>query len=126
MQELKTNRTEKITLSNGNTIEYKIINGTAYHKQTHQNVVDVLEMARSNRLRIKIDLGDIETGKSWNEIFDVTGYVGRSTGNIKIPLLIHNKRCYGGGAILDHCIIKIECSNKKDGGVLYQHSKYHK
>lgn len=112
----------KENLKNGNTIEYKIINGIAYHKETNENVISVLENALKNRIRIIVDYGDVSTGKSWNEQFDVTGYVGRSTGKIKIPLLVHNSRSYGGGTILDHCIIKIMTSKGKR--VLYQHEKY--
>lgn len=67
----------------------------------------------------------IDAGRSddrhidWNEQFDVTGYVGRSTGPIKVPLLIHNRRSLGGPAILDHCIIGVR-ETGKDGRLLYQ------
>lgn len=111
------------TLSNGNTIEYKEINGIFYHAQTNQSVIDALESSRNKRQRIIVDYGDTETGKSWNEQFDITGYIGNSTGRIKIPLLIHNSRSMGGGALLDDCIIKISTSTGKR--VLYQHPKYH-
>ena len=88
--------------------EYKEINGTSFDISTNQDVINVLERCRQNRTRIKLDYGKVETGESWGEIFDVTGYVGRSNGGIKIPLLIYNSRSYGGGAILDHSIIQIK------------------
>jgi len=101
----------KEKLSNGNTIEYKRTeNGTCYHKETPDKLVELLEELLENRTRITVDYGDIKTGKSWGEEHDITGYIGRSTGNIKIPLLVYNTRSYGGGALLDHCIIGIKTS----------------
>jgi hypothetical protein len=63
--------------------------------------------------RIIVDYGDIKTGKSWGETYDVSGYVGRSTGSIKVPLLVHNSRSLGGGAMLDHCILTVKTSAGK-------------
>lgn len=113
------------SLTNGNTITYKLINRTAYHLETPDAICKVLEEARLKgyRQRLLLDFGDTETGKSWQEKFDIAGYIGRSTGRIKIPLLIHNTRSSGGGAILDHCIIKITDTRTKQ--VLYKHKKYH-
>ena len=59
---------------------------------------------------------------AWNEEHDIFGYVGRSTGENKIPLLVANFRSYGGGALLDHCIIKIRES--KGNRVLYQAANF--
>ena len=113
--------------------EYNVVNGTSYHVDTPKKVIDVLEKARLSRecasesmpYRLRIYLGDTKTGRDWEEIYDVTGYIGRSTGTIKIPLLVHNSRSTGGPGMLDHCIVKIRHANKRTGGVLYQHSKYH-
>jgi len=63
---------------------------------------------RPSGIRIRIHLGDAETGRIWLEKHDVIGYIGRSTGSQKIPLLIHNRRSIGGSAILDHCILGIQ------------------
>lgn len=102
---------------------YQIKNGTSYDSRTNQSVIDCLENARLNKIRLRIHYGDIETGKDWNERYDVTGYVGRSCGSTKIPLLVFNTRGVGGGGILDHCIIKITLSKGKR--VLYQQPNYH-
>lgn len=99
----------------------KIINGTYYHPDTNDLVIEVLERAKQNRTRLMLDYGH-ENGQSWGEIYDITGYVGRSTGTQKIPLLVHNKRSLGGGAILSQCIVKISESRGKK--VLYQHPNY--
>ena len=61
--------------------------------------------------RLCIHYGDVVTGKAWGDI--ETGRIGRSGGSIKIPLVIHNRRAMGGGALLDHCIVKIETAAGK-------------
>lgn len=108
---------------NGNSTKYKITeSGTAYHFKTPQKVIDILERARYRETRLRIYLGDSKTGIDWVEENSVVGTIGRSTGTIKIPLLILTKRSIGGGAILDHCIVKIKDQDTKE--VLYQHPKY--
>lgn len=102
--------------------KYQEINGISYNIATNQEVIRILEICRKNRTRIVLDYGDSETGQSWGEKFDIQGYVGCSTGNIKIPLLIYNKSSTGGGAILDHCIISIKTSIGK--APLYTHPTY--
>jgi hypothetical protein len=102
-------------------IQYKEVNGTSYHKNTPQQVIDILERARENRTRLLFDFGDTKTGKSWGEVYDIRGTIGRSTGTIKIPLLIKTTRSFGGGGLLDHCIIKI--TNIKTKQVLYNIAK---
>lgn len=101
--------------------KYRIVNGTAYHKETSDKVVDILEKARKYGWRIRIFLGDTATGCDWMETNDTIGYISRSTGDTKVPLLIKNARSTGGTAVLDHCIVKIT----KDKQVLYQHPSYY-
>jgi len=93
--------------------KYKIVNGTSYSYKTTDKVISIIERCRLNETRIILDYGDVTTGTSWDETFDITGYIGRSTGNIKIPLLIYNKRSLGGGGVVDACIIGIKTSKGK-------------
>lgn len=102
---------------------YRTVNGTSYDVRTPDEVVRVLEQARLNRNRLHISLGDTTTGRDWLEEHEVYGYIGRSMGPIKVPLLISNRRSLGGGASLDHCIVRIRQSS--GGKVLYQHPDYH-
>lgn len=102
---------------------YQVINGTSYDTRTPEEVIRVLESARLNRTRLHISLGETTTGKDWLEEFETHGYVGRSMGPVKVPLLIANRRSLGGGAILDHCIVRIRTA--AGGRVLYQHPQYH-
>jgi hypothetical protein len=90
--------------------KYQIVNGVSYHAETSAEVIRILEIVRKSKCRIVVDYGDVKTGESWGEVYDIAGRVGISTGPTKIPLLIHNKRSLGGGAMLDHCIIGIKTS----------------
>jgi hypothetical protein len=103
--------------------EYNVVNGTSYHAETPAAVIEVLERARQNRTRLHVSYGDRTSGLDWLEEFDAHGYVARSIGPIKVPLLVANRRSLGGGAILDHCIVRIRAS--AGGRVLYQHPAYH-
>lgn len=106
--------------------EYKIVNGTYYDSNTPVELIKVLENIRNRGTRIKIAYGDQMTGRDWEETHDIAGYIGRSTGQVKIPLLMYNQRSMGGGGILTASIVKIEYANKKQGGVMWQHPNYHK
>jgi len=106
--------------------QYKVVEGTSYHDETPDDVIRVLENARQHRLRLHVSLGETEgpqAGRDWLEEFETHGYVGRSMGPVKVPLLVANRRSTGGGAILDHRIVRIRES--AGGRVLYQHPQYH-
>lgn len=100
---------------------YQEVNGTFYNKSTPKDLIEVLERARENKTRIVLDYGDTKTGKSWGEVNDIKGYVGRSTGTIKIPLLVFNSRSLGGGGMLDHCILSVHTT--KGHRLLYKLNK---
>lgn len=101
-----------------------IVNGTTYSDETPDRVIEVLEDARASRengkpcKRLWILYGDKNTGRHWKDTTDLKGYVGRSTGEDKIPLLIKTKRSMGGEAILDSDIIEIRSAN--GGQILYR------
>ncbi|MFH1980386.1 MAG: hypothetical protein ABIL58_00950 [Pseudomonadota bacterium] len=103
--------------------QFWVIDGTTYHRDTPRQVVRALEDARqrSPKPRVRIFLGDTETGRDWLEENDVTGFIGRSMGPVKVPLLLHTRHSDGGGAILDHCIVRLMV----DGVERYRHPKYY-
>lgn len=101
----------------------QVVNGTHYHEDTPSMVVHVLEQCRQNRTRIRVHYGDPKTGEDWGDTCDVTGYVGQSCGEIKVPLLVYNARSLGGTYMLDHCIVRITTSRGKE--LLFQHPTYH-
>ena len=89
-------------------------NGTTYNDATPLDVIKWLETSRERRQRLRLFYGDTVTGICWNDEFDTIGHVGRSTGSVKIPLLIKNNRSFGGAGILDHCIIRIDTKDSQD------------
>ena len=101
---------------------YKEVNGTAYHVETPDNIIKILEHSRINRHRLVFEWGDVKTGQGWGDRYNIRGHVGRSTGKFKIPILIQTRRSSGGSAILDHCIVKI--ADSKGGNVVYKHPDY--
>jgi len=106
--------------------EYKLVNGTSYDVRTPDEVVRILESARTNRTRLHVSLGETDgpnEGNDWLEENDVYGFIGRSTGSIKIPLLIHNRRSLGGLGLLDHCIVRIRHTTGRRA-VIWQHVNY--
>lgn len=98
-----------------NRIEFK---GFWFSEDTNEQVKRIISTIGRDR-RVRVWYGDIKTGKSWNEENDICGYIARSTGDKKIPLLVNNGRSYGGGGLLDDCIIKIVDTKTKQ--VLYKH-----
>jgi hypothetical protein len=84
------------------------INGTTYDDDTPENVAYILEACRMSKQRIRIFYGDTITGLAWMEEHEIMGYVGRSTGENKIPLIINNKHSMGGGSIVSRAIICIK------------------
>jgi hypothetical protein len=97
------------TITDSTGRQYKVSeHGTAFHIDTDNEICRILDEAIQSKKRLKIYLGDTKTGRDWNEEYNTTGRIGRSTGTIKIPLMIHSSRSYGGAAILDYCIVKIK------------------
>ena len=95
--------------------------GTWYDPRTSKEVINVLEEARTLNYRVRIFTGDVDTGVDWLSEHGVVGRVGRSSGFIKVPLLIVGSDI-GGESILDHCILRIvHAASKRE---LYRHPLY--
>lgn len=75
---------------------------------TDANVIRVLNDCYDQKTRVRLHYGDAKTGRLWLEEHEVIGRVGRSTGDIRVPLLIKSSRSYGGGEILAGSIIGIQ------------------
>ena len=102
---------------------HRIVNGTFYHEDTQAAVIDILENARRTGSRIRLSYGDTETGRDWLEEWDVEGTIARSTGPVKVPILLARRTSSGGPALLEHCILKIRQAGK-GGRVLYRHPSH--
>lgn len=113
---------------------YGNLSSMFYDPYTDPEVVTLLERYYERNTRIRLFYGDTDSpdfeqihnrkpdpGHTWDDEYMVSGYIGRSTGPKKIPLLIHNSRSLGGGAILTGCIVRIIV----DGRIVYSHPNYH-
>ena len=111
-----------LKLNNGNTLYYVERDGMFFEvaiflgdekrlvvfNQVDEKLMDIINIAYRLKSRVRIWYGDSETGRSWNEEYDVVGRVGKSCGKISEPLLIKTKRSSYGGAILLSSIIRID------------------
>lgn len=90
-----------------------------FDENTCSKVKTALIDCYHSKSRIRIWYGDNNTGESWLDEYDTTGTVGRSSGQVKIPLLLKNARSSGGGGILCHCIIRIDVIRSRR--TIYKH-----
>lgn len=103
------------------TTKYKVVDGVSFNPSTPDQVVRILLNYMGTRQRIRVFYGDPKTGRDWGEEYDTMGYVGRSMGPVKIPLLINNTRSYGGGGILTGSIVRITVDKRN----VYVNPRYH-
>lgn len=93
--------------------DYKVYEGTWYHADTCDNVIYALDYARKAERRVHVlfcypEEKDVpkeweskfSAKEIWLEEYDTVGRIGRSCGEIKVPLLIKNSRSYGGGGLI--------------------------
>ncbi len=120
---LKENTITKADYDAGKRLnQYRTIRDWTFHWDTTYEVAKLLCLYRQSKSEVRIFLGDKTTGLDWNEENDTTGRIGRSTGTMKIPLLIP-KNDIGGPALSDDSIVKIVNVRTKE--VLWQHPTYH-
>ena len=104
---------------------HRAVNGTFYNARAPKDVITLLEMARAEHWTLRLHYGDAETGRDWLEEHDMLGRIGRSTGRIRIPLIIA-KGEDGGLGLLEACIVKIRrCFPQGVKRMYYQHPLYH-
>lgn len=93
-----------------------------FNAKTSQAVQNAITSAYNSGARVRVWYGDTITGEAWLEEYEVTGKIGRSSGEVKIPLLIKNSRSLGGGALLDSAIVRID--NIATRRTLYKHPQF--
>ncbi|MBT9599298.1 MAG: hypothetical protein IV094_25220 [Vitreoscilla sp.] len=94
---------------------------TYFDPGTAPEAARVLERCRNEGNKVRLVLGDTATGESWLDEYDVVGTLGRSSGPLRVPLLIEEGED-GGGAILTTCLLCVidwRCSR-----ALYRHPAY--
>lgn len=108
-------------LSNGNTLYYVEREGMYFNvgnlgdknklevfDNVSEELMNIILRAYKYKFRIRVFYGDIHTGRSWNEGYDVKGTVGRTTGVIKVPILLSRKDSNYGGILLLSSVIRID------------------
>lgn len=110
--------------------EYKVCNGTFYSAEALDGAILALEYARVNRIRIRVfyaykTAGEKENGvkdsefdvlEVWEDENDCIGRMGRSNGNIKIPILLSSSSSCFGSPILDSRTVLVKTTK---GSVLF-------
>ena len=94
-------------------VEYIIVDGTSYHKETPADLIRVLEQLRKEMSHIILSYGDVKTGKVWIGITPNSGFIDRTSGPIKVPIILRTLRSSGGVPILAHCIFTIQSNTNK-------------
>lgn len=94
---------------------------TYFDPGTDPKVARVLETCRRDRRMLRLMQGDTATGQCWLSECDVVGHIGRSSGMLKVPLLIE-PGANGGAAILTNCLLRL--IDWKTGRDLYRHPAF--
>ena len=96
---------------------------TWFDPGTLEPVKERLEHARLHDQKLRLFFGNRETGQCWLEENDVLGFIGRSMGPMRIPILLANRNSSGGGGILTACILRI--IDAKAAKELWRQENYH-
>ena len=102
---------------------YRIVNNTYFDYRTPKEVIDVLEYVRINRIPITFQYGDFNTGKSFGHFYRSNGHIVRTTGIIKLPVVLRKIDAPSGRGLHDAYIVLI--FESKTGEVLYKHPDYY-
>ena len=98
--------------------------GTYFEPGTPEAVKRILESFRQSGRKLRLFLGDTTTGRDWLSEQDVLGYIGRSGGALKVPLLLDRSYSSGGGALLTANIVRIVSTDSRRD--VYRHPLYQK
>lgn len=109
----------------GKTV-YRLHAGSGFYfsEDTCTEVADAVTRAHVNKWRVRVFLGDTQTGEAWPEEYETMGRVGASCGPCRVPLLMTTRRANYGGAMLTGCIVALV---RIDGGrneFLYRHKTF--
>ncbi|MFT3815629.1 MAG: hypothetical protein QM740_20070 [Acidovorax sp.] len=94
---------------------------TYFEPGTDAKAARVLETCRRDGRKVRLMPGDPGTGACWLEEYDVVGTIGRSTGCLKVPLLVE-EGADGGVPILTSSLLRIVAWDT--GRDLYRHAAF--
>lgn len=88
----------------------KIIEGIEFHKDTPEHICQTILRAIRERRRVKIKYkeGFEDFTGYTKDGLNVSMWIGRSTGTVKVPLHIPRRDSIGGPALSDHLIESIK------------------
>lgn len=95
--------------------------GTWFSPRTSTKVRNILEKSRHTGDVLRLFYGDNVSGRDWLDEYGIYGRIGRSTGILKIPLMLSDGEC-GGPGICDSAIVRI--IRVRDRKELYRHPAY--
>lgn len=101
--------------------ESPLSNQTFFEFGTDPTVKKVIENLMHKDEMIRLMVGDPETGVDSCSEFEVVGFVGRSCGSMKVPLISEPGENFGG-PISTSRVLRI--LRVRDGKELYRHPKY--
>lgn len=81
-----------------------------YINGTDPEIINIIDKAYANRTRLRIwyNTANIDGTQVCHPNFAESGYIGRSTGKIKTPILLKTRYSSGGHAINTNCIVGIQ------------------
>lgn len=85
---------------------------------------NALKAAYYNQIRVRLWYGSHQTGGSYNEEYDIIGYIGKSTGTEPAFLLVFDRRSMGGRAVYPEQLVGVQEVQSKR--FLYKHAKFNK
>ena len=110
--------------------EYKVCNGTFYSAEALDGAILALEYARVNKIRIRVFYAyktaeekengvkdsEFDVLEVWEDEFGCIGRLGRSCGDIKIPILLYSRSSCFGSPILDGRVVMVKTT---EGNALF-------
>lgn len=97
--------------------ESSMANRTYFGPGVPEKLQRMVETLRRFPGRVRVVQGDTKTGESWLDLNDVVGEIVRSTGTLRVPLLLPDDSRYGGALSCDRILL---IRDMEDGKVLWQ------
>jgi len=94
---------------------------TYFDPGTDPRLARVLETCRREHRQVRLILGDTSTGTSWLDEYSVVGSIGRSTGAMKVPLLIEPGEPGGMAILCAHVLVVMDWDTSEP---LYRHAMW--
>lgn len=86
-------------------------------------LTDIYHKRSLTSKRIRVWYGNVETGRAWNDMFNVCGYVGRNMDRYPRPTVMQFKSSIEGEVLATNKIVRIDIV--ESGETVYSHEKFH-